>query len=229
MSADWLPYSVLGVAEADLAVLRSPDLAQLEAEVIKHLKDSWCSEQKARLLLELVVITRPGVCVEIGAFSGSTTLPMLAGLRYLESGRAYVVEPWSNAEAVRGLPADDVNTSWWSDVDMAAVRSQFDRMLVSWSLAPRCEVLVVPSRDAISAVPAIDLLHLDGNFSQEGAALDSDLYLPKVISGGHVVLSNVLVTVAETPTKMSALSPLFDACDILGEVDGGNTLLFRKR
>jgi hypothetical protein len=229
MITDWLAHFVGGEAEADLAALRSPALAQLERETVEYLKDSWCSEQKAKLLLELVVVTRPGACVEIGAFSGSTTLPMLAGLRYLDAGRAYVVEPWSNAEAIRGLPSGDVNTAWWAAVDMTTVRSQFDRMLETWSLGSWCEVLPLASREAISAVPAIDLLHLDGNFSEEGAALDSELYLPKVVPGGHVVLSNVLVTVAGAPTKMRALWPLFDACDVLGEVDGGNSLLFRKR
>jgi hypothetical protein len=229
MTADWLAHCVGVEAEAELAALRSPALAQLERETSEYLKDSWCSELKAKLLLELVVLTRPGACVEIGAFSGSTTLPMLAGLRYLAAGRAYVVEPWSNAEAIRGLPSGDVNTTWWSAVDMATVRSQFYGMLESWSLVSFCEILPLASREAISAVPAIDILHLDGNFSEEGAALDTELYLPKVVSGGHVVLSNVLVTVAGAPTKMRALWPLFDACDILGEVDAGNTLLFRKR
>jgi hypothetical protein len=229
-NAEWLAYCLPGRDEASVSTLSDPTLVQLEAEMLEYLRDSWCSQQKARLLLELVVITQPGVCAEIGAFSGSTTLPMLAGLRYLDRGRAYVVEPWSNEEAVRGLPSDDVNTSWWSTVDMAVVRSQFDRMLETWSLRSWCEVLAVPSREAISRIPTtIDFLHLDGNFSAEGSALDSELYLPKVAIGGHVVLSNVLVTVADGPTKMRALWPLFDACDILCEVDGGNTLLFRKR
>jgi hypothetical protein len=225
MSAEWDAVCV----EGDHASIRSPALAEVEAEIFEHVKGSWCSEQKAKLLIELVVLTRPGVCVEIGAFSGSTTLPILAGLRHLGSGRGYVVEAWSNAEAIRGLPSDDAHTSWWQAVDMATVRSQFDQMLESWSLRPWCEVIAEPSGQAWRQLPGIDLLHLDGNFSPEGAALDSEQYLPKVAAKGHVVLSNALATVGGRPTKMRALWPLFDACDIVCEVDGGNTLLFRKR
>ena len=180
-------------------------------------------------MLELVVITKPAVCVEIGAFTGSTTLPMLAGLRYLGVGRAYVIDPWSNEEAIRGLPGDDVNTAWWSGVDMHAVRAQFAQMLETWSLGALCQVLPAVSQQAVSQVPAIDFLHLDGNVSEEGALLDSELYLPKVTPGGYVVISNVLVTVAGIPTKMRALWPLFDACEIVCELDHGNTLLFKKR
>ena len=225
MSAEWDAACV----EGDQASLSSPALAALEAEIFEHVKGSWCSEQKAKLLVELVVLTRPSVCVEIGAFSGSTTLPILAGLRHVGSGRGYIVEAWSNEEAIRGLPHDDAHTSWWESVDMATVRAQFDQMLETWSLQSWCEVLAESSGQAVSQLPAIDMLHLDGNFSAEGAALDSEQYLPLVVAGGHVVMSNVLATVAGRPTKTLALWPLFDACDIVCEVDGGNTLLFRKR
>lgn len=229
MSVEWDIDSLAADGGIDLAVLERPDLLTVEAEVLEHVRGSWCSEEKAKLLLELVVLTLPRVCVEIGAFSGSTTVAILAGLRHLGDGRCYVVEAWSNEEAIRGLPSDDVNTQWWAAVDMALVRSQFDQMLEHWSLQPWCEVLDEPSRAAAPQIPAIDLLHLDGSFSEEGAALDSEVYLPKVVAGGHVVLSNVLATIAGKPTKMRALWPLFDACDILCEADAGNTLLFRKR
>lgn len=228
MTTDWTTGGAPG-ALADLGALRSPALLELRSAVFDHVRGSWCTEQKARLLIELVVVTRPAVCVEIGAFSGSATLPILAALRHVGSGHAYVIEPWSNEEAVRGLPPDDANAAWWSTVDMATVRAQFDEMLETWALAAWCEVLAQASAAAAPRLPPIDLLHLDGNFSQEGAQRDSDDYVPKVVPGGHVVLSNVLATAAGTPTKMRALWPLFDACDIVGEVDGGNTLVFRKR
>ena len=229
MTVEWNPDCVAGDNPSGLADVDSPALRQLESEVFEYLKNSWCSEQKARLLLELVVITKPSVCVEVGAFTGSTTLPVLAGLRYLGAGRAYVVDPWSTEEAIRGLPAGDVNTVWWSGLDMQAVRARFAQMLETWRLDSWCEVLPEASRQAVSQVPATDLLHLDGNFSDEGSLLDSELYLPKVTPGGYVVLSNVLVTVAGRPTKMRALWPLFDRCEVVSELDGGNTLLFRKR
>src|ERR1700675_371042 len=98
MTVEWHPDCLAVERESALAVVKSPTLVQLEAEVFEYLKNSWCSEQKAKMMLELVVITKPAVCVEIGAFTGSTTLPMLAGLRYLGVGRAYVIDPWSNEE-----------------------------------------------------------------------------------------------------------------------------------
>jgi hypothetical protein len=229
MTVDWRSYALPETIDGDLAALADPAFAQLESAVFDHLANSWCSQAKARLLLELVVLSRPQVCVEIGAFTGSTTLPVAAGLRHVGQGRACVIEPWSNEEALRGLPDGDANALWWADVDMAAVRAQFAQLLAAWSLASWCEVLAEASRDAAAKITAIDMLHLDGNFSEQGSLLDSELYVPKVAVGGHIVLSNALVTVAGKPAKMRALWPLFDTCDVVCELDDGNTLMFRKR
>jgi hypothetical protein len=226
---EWYPECLPVAHPTDLDVVKEAAFVELERRVLDALTNTWCSADKARLLLALVVVTRPDVSVEIGAFTGSCTLPMLAGLQYLDRGRAYVVEPWSTDEAVRGLPDGEINTTWWGGLDMPAIRRQFEAMLERWSLAARCEVIAEPSRDAVSRVPPMDFLHLDGNFSEAGALADTELYLPRLVAGGYVLLSNVFVSVGGKLTKVKALWPLFDQCEIVAEVDDGNTLLFRKR
>ena len=67
-------------SEETLNVLTDPHFIDLENHIFDYTKNSWCSEEKAKLILELVVLTKPNVCVEIGAFTGSCTVPMLAGL-----------------------------------------------------------------------------------------------------------------------------------------------------
>ena len=59
MTVEWNPDCVAGDNPSGLAEVDSPALRQLESEVFEYLKNSWCSEQKAKLLLELVVITKP--------------------------------------------------------------------------------------------------------------------------------------------------------------------------
>lgn len=215
--------------EYNFQVLNTPCLPQLSDQVFEYVQNSWCSKEKARLLLELVLITKPQVCVEIGPFTGSSSFPLLTGLKYLQTGKAYIVDAWSNKESIVGLPSDDPNTIWWSNLDMQAVKTQFDHMVHVWSFHSSCEILHMTSQEAISHVPLIDFLHLDGNFSTEGALQDSELYLPKVLPGGYILLSNALVMIGGKPTKMQALWPLFDECDIICELDQGNTLLFRKK
>lgn len=71
-------------------------------------------------------------------------------------------------------------------------------------------------------------LHLDGDYSVQGSIRDVELYLPKVRRGGYILLSNLLLTVHDEQPKMAALDRLLDYCEIVHELDHGNSLLLRK-
>lgn len=208
---------------------KDPKLAKKMDNVFEYLKGSWCSQEKAKLIMELVISQQLATCVEVGTFSGSSALPMLVGLEYLKKGHAYLIDAWSTQEAVKGLDQDDPNAKWWSTLDMNAVKNQLLHMLGSWNLAPYCTVIHATSENAKSQLGSIDFLHLDGNFSASGAILDTDLYLPLVKSGGYILVSNTLLTAKQIPTKMKALWPLFDQCAIVSEIENGNVFLFRKK
>jgi hypothetical protein len=225
LQAAWEPEYIF----AENYAPNNPKLARLEQKVVSFLKNSWCSEKKAKLIIELVVNTKPQTCVDIGAFTGSSTLPMLAGLQYLGKGRAYVIDAWSNQEAIRGLPENDPNRAWWAQLDMKSIKNHFSNTMKQWSLTPYFQLLHMTSAQAVSQVPSIDFLHLDGNISEAGALLDSQMYLPKVVPGGYVLLSNALVMIGGQPSKSKALWPLFDSCDLVCEIENGNVLLFKKR
>lgn len=229
LQAEWNPLYLPSDTTHNLGNLQDSRLLAIEARVCDHVRNSWCSEEKAKLLLELIAITRPAVCVEIGAFSGSSTLPILAGLQYQQSGKAFVIDAWSNSEAVLGLPAHDPNTIWWKSLPMQQIKNQFLAMITRWGFTPYCHLLPTTSQAASAQVSNINLLHLDGNFSEAGALQDSQLYVPKVVPGGYILISNALVMIDGKATKMKALWPLFEHCDIICELDQGNTLLFRKK
>ena len=225
LNSSWDPVSV----SAKNAFLNNPTVTELENKVIDYVKNSWCSEDKARLILELVISTQPSVCVEIGAFTGSATVPMLAGLQYLNHGEAYIIDSWSSQEAIKGLPMEDPNTAWWAQLDMKSVKNQFMYSMRSWDFKKYFQLLEMSSEQAFSQLPAINFIHIDGNFSEEGSLLDSKLYLSKVVAGGYILLSNALVMIGGKATKMKALWPLFEECDIVYEIENGNALLFRKK
>ncbi len=221
--------SILFMSAGSLNGMNNPEFIQLEQKIVKFLENSWCSEQKARLILEFVVAHRPEICVEVGVFTGSSALPMLAGLKYIKHGRAYLIDAWSNEEAIRGLPKEDPNIVWWASLNMPSIKDQFNKTMARWSLASYFQVLHMSSKQAISQLPQIDFLHLDGNFSEEGSLLDSQLYLSKVVSGGYILISNTLTMIGKQATKMKALGPLFEQCEIVDEIENGNVLLFKKK
>jgi predicted O-methyltransferase YrrM len=207
---------------------QDPKLAEKMNAVFDAIKGSWCSKEKAKLMMEIIIFERLNTCVEVGTFAGSSALPILVSLEYLNKGHAYLIDAWSNQEAIKGLNREDPNAIWWSALDMKAIKQQLLQMLRNWKLTPYCTVIHATSDKALSHFDSIDFLHLDGNFSEQGALLDTDLYLPKVRPGGYILLSNVLVTANQKPTKMKALWPLFDTCEIVSEIENGNVLLFRK-
>lgn len=205
-------------------------LAKKMDDVFRSLQGSWCSREKAKLIMEIIISERLERCVEVGTFSGSSALPILVSLEYLKKGHAYLIDAWSNQEAVKGLDADDPNALWWSTLDMNAIKNQLVHMLQTWKLDSYCTVIHATSEQALSQIHSIDFVHLDGNFSSEDIARrDTDLYLPLVRSGGYIVLSNILTMVNQKPTKIKALWPLFEACEIVSEIENGNSILFRKK
>ena len=229
MKPIFICLSLFFMSIGNLSAAQSPEFIKLEKKIISFVKNSWCSEEKAKLILECVVENQPKVCVEIGAFTGSSTLPLLAGLQYVNHGYAYVVDAWSNQESIRGLPKNDPNAIWWGSLDMKAIKNQFDKTMSQWSLTPYFQVLHMSSQRAVAYLPEIDFLHIDGNFSEKGALLDTQLYLPKVAQNGYILLSNILIMIGEQPTKMRALWPLFEQCEIVREIENGNAFLFRKK
>jgi hypothetical protein len=228
LNAEWDPAFLSLETTSVNEVLNNQNFIECEKKVCDYLKGSWCTEDKSKLIMELIVLTRPKICVEIGVFTGSTALPILESLKYTNNGKAYLIDAWSTRESIKGLPGDDLNTIWWSSLDMKEIKNLFIQMINNWGLESYCKIVNAPSVYASNIVPEINFLHLDGNFSESGSLKDCEVFLPKVVSGGYILVSNVLIMIGGKPTKMKTLWPLFDQCEIVCEIDHGNTILFRK-
>lgn len=204
------------------------DFVALKLKVKQHLQHSWCSEEKVELLMDLTYILQPQICVEIGAFTGSSVLPVAATLDYVGQGTIYAIDAWSNEVAIQHLAPEDPNRNWWSTVDMGVIRHSFDHLMGSWGLLAVCHPIAQSSEEALPLIPEIDFLHLDGDFSEVGALYDAEHYVAKVKSGGYVLLSNVYHMVKNKQPKLKALNYLFETCEYITDVDRDNTVLFRK-
>jgi len=230
MYANWdFENSIPGASTNSLDVLRDKKFKYLQNRVYGKLRKSWCTREKAQLIMESIVLIAPSIYVEIGAFSGSTILPAASALKFIKHGHLFVIDAWSNDEAIKGLKNNDINTDWWSKVDMTSVKKELGKMIRDNFLQSYCTVIEAPSQIAVSQFDAIDFLHLDGNFSEEGAFQDVQIYLPKVKSGGYILLSNAFYVIANEYTKLKSLWVLLDHCDVISEIEDCDTILFRKR
>lgn len=211
-----------------VALTQEASFVALKSTVTTFLNGSWCSSDKATLIMDLILTEKLYTCVEIGVFTGSTLLPMAATLKHLNQGMSYGIDPWSNDEAVRNLSATDPNRSWWQQVNMDQIGQLCFHMLNRWQLTSRCTLIKKTSEQAVNDVPTIDFLHLDGNYSRASSLQDAKLYLPKVRQSGYILISNLYMSVDNTHPKTDSFYYLLDTCDVVCEVDQGNTILLQK-
>lgn len=225
LQADFDPEQL----DVDVSVLNNQGFKDLKTNVTKYLTNSWCSAEKTNLLMELVLLTRPEVCVEIGAFTGSSVLPVAATLKHLKRGKVFAIDAWSNSEVIKYLDDKDPNRAWWSTVNMNDVYNIFQKMIQQWDLGSYCIPCRNPSNKAVQQIGPIDFLHLDGDYSEIGSLQDVNLYLPKVKSGGYILLSNLFTMINGKQPKMKAFCALFESCEMICEIERDNAVLFRKR
>lgn len=209
--------------------LHSPQFKQLKDSVTTYLRHSWCSEEKIQLLMELTLLTKPQVSVEVGVFTGSSLLPVAATLKYLGKGKVYAIDAWSTETVLKNMSKDDPNKDWWSKINMQSVFMQFHRMKTQWSLSSFCTSIRAPSDQAVSKIPDhIDFLHLDGDYTERGSMNDVQLYLPKVKSGGYILISHLFTMVNGKAPKLPSYLQLLTQCIPIAGVDNDNAVLFKK-
>lgn len=216
--------------DKDLSCLKDPDFKKLKKGMISFLQQTWCTEEKGHLLMDLTYITKPERCVEIGVFNGSSLIPVASVLKYLRHGAILGIDAWSNQEAIRDMAPDDPNYFWWSTVSMEEAYQKLLRRLEERSLNDYCGVLRNTAMQAVKFVSdEIDFLHLDGNYSEQGVLYNVEMYLPKVKSGGYILMSNILFSIKDKAPRKTAYLELCNACDLVCEIEDSNAALFRKR
>lgn len=188
----------------------------------------WCTEEKAKNFIDLVLEVKPKVCVEIGVFGGSSLFPTAMALKLLKSGVVIGIDAWDRLECIKYFDStiDMVNLNWWGNVNVYHIYNSYLHMLKTHMLEPFCITKKMTSFKAAAELEhtAIDILHLDGNRAEEVSVKEVELYLPKVVPGGYIWITDSLCG-----EKQPAIDLLMEACDVVKTIDGGNCILFKKR
>lgn len=186
----------------------------------------WCTKEKAMHFVDLVFEVEPELCVEIGVFGGRSLFPVAASLKALDHGMVIAIDPWNKEEVVRYFDPtkDQAHIDWWSRLNYEQIYNSFLGMLVQYQLEDYVITLRTTSELASYAIGDIDILHIDGNHNEQVSNQDIQLYLPKVRQGGYIWLTDTLWS-----DLQSSVDLLFEACDVVKVIDGGNAILFRKR
>jgi predicted O-methyltransferase YrrM len=164
---------------------------------IKQL-DGWCSDFKASTLMDLVWFMQPKVVVEIGVFGGKSLVPMGFALKQLGGGVAYGIDPWSTAASAEGM--DGANKDWWSSIDHGAILSKLQTKISEFGL-DNYITLVQTTSAAAPEIENIDILHIDGNHSNDASYFDALKWVPLVRSGGLIIFDDLTWGTTERATN----------------------------
>lgn len=154
--------------------------------------EGWCTPEKARRIVELVQDNKAEIYVEIGVFAGrSLFAAALTQIQCFVNPVAVGIDPWSAHESTSGF--NDENAKWWGKLDHDAIYNKCRMSLSSLGLTPICYLLRCSSLEAVRLVlrlSPIDILHIDGNHSEESSCRDVENYEPLVRPGGIILFDD---------------------------------------
>lgn len=152
--------------------------------------DGWTSVEKAQSLAALIVGIRASSICEIGVWSGRSLITMAMALQFLGQGKVIGIDPWSKEASIKGM--DGENLKWWSEVDHEMIFQRFQKRLADSGAAAFTEIHRCTTYDfLIASLPELDLLHLDGNHSDDASCWDVFYYGGRVRLGGFLFMDDI--------------------------------------
>lgn len=154
---------------------------------MEHLH-GWCTKSKASILIDLVFLANAEKVVEVGVWGGKSLIPMAFALQNMGNGKIYGIDPWSPAASIIGMT--DVNKDWWETADHELVYQDLVKNIKRYNLSKYIELIRNDSEGA-DIIENIDILHIDGNHSEEKSCFDAYKWVPLVRKGGFIVFDDI--------------------------------------
>lgn len=183
--------------------------------------EGWTTPERCVEMAELILETKPKLCVEIGTFGGRTLVAQALALKENGAGTIYGIDPWRVEHALEG--ENEANRTWWSkNVDLEKIHRGCMEEIWKRGLDQQAVVIRTCSQYCHWLFVDIDVLLIDGNHSEVASCRDVELYLPSVAHGGHVWMDD-----CDWESTKKAQTLMETQCDVVK--DAGHYKLYRKR
>jgi predicted O-methyltransferase YrrM len=182
----------------------------------------WLDPEVAAAMRNLILKTRPDICVEIGVYAGKSLINSALALKENGSGVIYGIDPWRNKDAYAALSPND-NEELWRTLDLDGVHTACMHAIWEHELEDQTIIIRTTSRmaRAVFEPQSIDVLYIDGGHSEAASSSDAELYLPKVRHRGHIWVDDT-----NWPSLQKAVSILREQCVLVK--DFGCCHLYKK-
>jgi len=188
--------------------------------------EGWCTPEKGCRIARAIIENGCGNFVEVGVFGGRSLIAAAYTFKYLGRGIAWGVDPWLNDAALEHV-TDKELVEWWGQKDLEEVYTAFMTTVINERLTKYCRWIREKSEIAARMFEkeSLDMIHIDGNHSEEMSTLDVQLWLPRVRPGGIICMDDT--DASEWPSIQKAVGILNESCDLIA--DCGGYSFFRKR
>lgn len=152
-------------------------LATLTATV-----EGWLTVEEGELLYRLArACTGRGVIVEIGSFKGKSTIWLAKGAQAGKSVRVYAIDPHTGSAEHR----QDAQPVWTYEEFLQSLhRAQVEHLVTP---------LVCTSEEAAERFELpVELLFIDGDHRYEMVRQDFDLWFPKLVESGWLLMHDTI-------------------------------------
>lgn len=190
-------------------------------ETVLPKMEGWCSPEKAACIVRLVKEKNAKMFMEIGVFGGRSLFA--AALALPAAGVAIGIDPWCKSDSAKGF--SDANLEWWQNLDHDQIYNECRRLQAALDLESNCYLVRANSEQAFAMVSRfcpIDILHIDGNHSEESSCFDVENYVPLVPVGGSIIFDD-----CDWPSTKLAITKLETMAEKVSQV--GNCLFFTRK
>lgn len=198
-----------------------PTRVKQQAFGLMNQLEGWCSFEKAAVLIDIILQSKPETIVEIGVYGGKSLVPMAYALEVNGKGEIFGIDPWATEESLKGIKNASSEYFWGSWVDHSAVMQNLINKIDQFNLQDRI-TLVRSSSEAADPIENIDILHIDGNHSDEASYLDVTKWAPLVKKGGFIILDDVTWFEEDAYTQARSINWLDKNCAKIAEFKGAN-------
>ena len=208
--------------------MNATDALMVKIKELLPTVDGWCTPDKAKHLVDAIIERRPMLCVEIGVFGGSSLLPQAMALQLNKQGVIHGIDPWSTGAALEEMLGEE-NKAWWAKVDLEQIYQNCRNHVERLKLTNHVQLIRDKAENVVGGFvdETVDILHIDGNHSEELSYKDATLYLPKVKRGGMVAFDDIWwADGTSNVTTRKAIMFLLQSCTRLGLV--GDCMMLQK-
>jgi predicted O-methyltransferase YrrM len=154
----------------------------------------WCSIDKSRRLADLVEARHARSVVEIGVFGGRSLLALGVGARRV-GATVTGFDPYTQSASLEG-GQEPVHEEWWKDRSAGGSVDYEATYKVAQEACMRLVGVGVVRAKSLAAVDSyrpgtVDVIHIDGNHSEETSCADVKAWLPKLSLGAIIIMDDV--------------------------------------